>query len=189
MRKMSKRSSAIVASAVAVGAVAAGTIAYAAFQRVEAANAGPQGAEKFHSLTVSAQWIGVRPSHAGGPISTRLLPGDTADVAIQVQNHADNTVNGKITSITPDSIGIADITGVADADREYCKNALTVRSFSPPNFVVGASGDTHTLDLRDAVALHPDTDIKCSNMSFPLNYKITIAATRNVVAKPAYLAP
>jgi len=189
MRKMSKRSSAVVATAVAVGAVAAGTVAYAAFQRVEAANAGAQGAETFHNLTVQAQWIGVRPSHAGNPISAKMLPADTADVRILVKNHGDNTVNGKVSSITADPVGIADITGVADGDRAYCKDRLIVRNFNPTNFVVGPGGDGHWIDLRDAVALHQDTDIRCQNMSFPLNYKITIAATRNPVAKPDFLAP
>lgn len=189
MPKMSKRSSAVIAAAVAVGAVAAGTVAYAAFQRTQAAEAGSQGAEKFAPMTVTATWIGVRPAHTGDPISAKLLPGDTADVRVAVTNPGENTVNGKVVSIIPEALTDSSITGVEGGDRKYCRELLTVRSYTPANFVVGKGGDGHTLDLLDAVALHGDTDIRCSGMTFPLTYKVTFAATRGGVNKPATLAP
>jgi hypothetical protein len=195
MPKMSKRSSAVIAAAVAVGAVAAGTVAYAAFQRTQAAEAGSQGAEKsqgaenFAPLTVTATWIGVRPSHIGAAVSTKLLPEDTADVRIAVINPGANTVNGKVVSIVPIALTDEDITGVSNDDRNYCRGNLVLKTFNPENFVVGRGGDGHTVDLRDAVELNAATDIRCSNMSFPLNYQVTFAATRGAVNKPAFLTP
>ena len=183
MRKFSKRS-AVVASAVAVGAVIAGGVAFAAFQRQQEATAGTQGAETFKALGVETTWIGVRANHQGDVISTKLLPADSADVSLKIANPPENSVNGKVVSVNVVPLGLADVTGVEGSDRQYCKDALALKSYTPSNLVVAKSGGEQTVVLYDAAKLHPDTDIRCQNMSFPVKYNVTFAATRGA-ATPA----
>ena len=190
MRKMSKRTTAIVTGVVAVGVIAAGTVAYAAFTRTANANFNNQQAENFAPMTVSATWIGVRPAHSGNAISTRLLPGDSADLKISITNPSWNTVNGKVTTINAVQLTDASITGIDQlADRQYCRGALALRNFAPGSNLIIPPNTTVDVELDDAVVLHPDTDLRCSNMTFPTDYQVTFQATREVAHSNTHYPP
>jgi hypothetical protein len=182
MRKFSKRTTAIVSGATAVGLVTLGTVAYAAFTSSANADAGnTSGAEKFKPIAVtSATWLGVRKDEHAVVVSKNLLPGDFGDVRIRLNNPANNTVNGKITSINPVAVPNNEIKGLSDDNwQDDCNAYLKFSKYTPAALVLPSDGKNYEFDLNNAVNLDKDAPIECQGMTFPTKFTVTFEATRD----------
>jgi hypothetical protein len=190
MRKIPKRSAVIASSVAAAGVIAAGTFAYATFKSTGTAAAGDQGAEAFTPMTVTGTWVGVRPDNNAPVISTRMLPGESADVSVSLSNPWTNTVQGKVTTITPIP-PTADQMQVDPADRQWCLDRLTFHQYAttPSAGVVIAPNTAVSVNLDDAVSLAGVADERCSGMKFPINFKVSFEATRDQVGAVTSLVP
>lgn len=181
MRKFSKRTTAVASAFAAVGVVAAGTIAYAAFQNSAQANASGSGAEKFAPVTITdSEWLGVRGADHTQVVSKNLLPGESGDVKLKISNPEPNTVNGKITSITPNAVTATQITGIPTAKKADCLAKLTYNSYPmlAQKLVLPSDGVAYDVFLNDAVKLSSEATSDCQGMSFPTTFTLTFDATR-----------
>ena len=190
MRKIPKRSAVIASGVAAAGVIVAGSFAYATFTSSGTAAAGDQGAEAFSPMTVTGTWVGVRPDNDGPVISTRMLPGESADVSVSLSNPWTNTVQGKVTTITPVP-PTADQVQVALADRQWCLDRLTFHRYAttPSSKRRDRPNTAVSVNLDDAVSLAPVADERCSGMRFPVAFKVSFEATRDQVGAVSSLAP
>jgi hypothetical protein len=187
MRKLSERSAMIVSGVAATVVIAGGTIAYGAFKGTGTASAGQQGTESFAPLTVTGTWIGVTtPDNV--LVSARMLPGESADVRITLTNPSANTVQGKVTTITPVKLNPSDINA---ANRARCVGALRFSSYrtTATDAIVVARDSTVPVILKDAVTLDAAADDACAGMSFPTDFVVGFTATHDSVGSVDVLHP
>jgi hypothetical protein len=167
-----KKIKVLIASAAALGTVAVAGISYAAYARTNNADA-VGTSEKFRPLTVQGQWLGTT-------ASTGLLPGEAGDVKVVVAVSADNTVGARVTSIVPQAITAASISGIPTAQKEACANLLKPASYAPtnPNLVLRKGASNVELVLKEAVLFDSSATEACEGMSFATKWTVSFAPDR-----------
>ena len=167
---MNKKVKVMIAGAAAAGTLAVAGISYAAFARSNDVNA-TGTSEKFRPVTVSGKWV-------GGKDSVGLLPGESGDVRITVSIAGDNTVNAKVTGITPQAITADSISGVPDDQKEACAKLLRPATYVPPSLVLSKGAANVQLTLKEAVYFDKTATEACEGMSFATKWTVTFEPSR-----------
>jgi hypothetical protein len=179
-----------IAGIAALVTIGASSIAYAMWLSQREATATGASAETFEDITVGAEWVG----RAGGGAS--LLPGESGDVRITF-NNPNNTVQGKVISVTPSSLNGFSVTGfesgLSDDQKHYCASLIQLKTYTPqgaaiPVLGTGTANNPRQITLVNAVTLHPETPRYCSGMDFSTKWNVTVEATRQDVNGVATLS-
>ncbi|MCM4077025.1 hypothetical protein [Paractinoplanes hotanensis] len=156
MRKITKRSAAVITAAVV--AVGGGAAAWAAWSVSTTSSA--------VATTGSAAPVEVTAS----ALSPALVPGNKASVQVTLRNPNNFLVKVKkveITSITTTK------TGCGNGNFAFTKPEITELTLSP----VSVQGDTQNVTLTDAVSLKNDPNNACQEAEVTVNYKVDAEST------------
>lgn len=155
------RRSAVIAAAV-IGTVVAAGAAWAAFGTIVVAGA-VGGAENVKTITVTGEQL-VSP----------LLPGESSNVKLTIVNPNKN-VKAQITAITP---GAVEVGGVADADKQTCKDyVITNQGTLPASLPTLAKDGSADVIVADGVKFG-DAPLICQGMTWKTYWDVKFHAVR-----------
>ncbi|GAB7041543.1 MULTISPECIES: hypothetical protein [Catenuloplanes] len=170
MSKTKKRGTTIaVAGAVAAVAIGGG-VAWAAFAQSATAQNVAGSSAKFGVFTATGNF-------ATGQ-GANMLPGDKADIVINVNLPSNNTANALIKSVTP-TVGGKTVTPAAQAD---CAGQIDLAQYLPANLVIAKGADAKLI-LADAVTFRKTMTEACQGISFTTTWDVQVEATNDDASK------